>query len=175
MNHRGVTLIELLVVLILSSIAMMAVALPLVADRTLWASGNAQAESQRDAEIAFRALTRFARESKSFTVGATGPAYGKIQFIHPDGTQMCFEGGPSFPGNNNKFRMGGQCVSGGTGGAGVFLIDGNRSKVVNSTGITGFTITPIIPNKLVRVRLEVQHKNRENEILETELALRNGS
>ena len=182
-QQRGVTLIELLMVLVISAIAMFPLAIPFVADRAFWGSGKAQAESQRDGEMVMRAIARFARESKEYPLAflLPGPNHGRIQFVKPSGEQMCFEGGPNFPGNPGKLYMGslsagGNCVI----GQGTMLIDGNRSKVTNTTGNTGFSIIPI-NSKLVRIRLEVTHEaiagsgRQENEVLETEIFLRNGS
>ncbi len=48
MNSRGVTFIEVLVTIVISTIAMMALAAPFVAERTTWLSGTAQVEPVED-------------------------------------------------------------------------------------------------------------------------------
>ena len=60
-SRKGVTLIELLVTIVIGSIAMMALSVPFMSERIFWLSGDAQAESQRDAQMALRAMARVAR------------------------------------------------------------------------------------------------------------------
>lgn len=172
MNKRGVTLIEALITLIIAGIAMFGLAAPFIAERAFWGSGKAQAESQRDAEMALRAIARVARESDTCEpLPFFGPDSIQLEFNGPAGGR-CFEGGPGF---GDQFRIGESC----TGGAGIggldTLIDGNRSKVVS------FQAVEIVDDRLVRIRLEVTHEaivgsgRQENEVLETEVFLRNGS
>ena len=170
MNKRGVTLIEMLIALIISSIAMMALAVPLIAERAMVGSGKAQTEAQRDAEMVMRAIARNGRQSDTATIFPTTPDSYQLQFSNP--ATICFQGGPAF---GNRLLLGpGGCGAGGGGGGNV-LIDGIRSIV------TRFIATEIVHNKLVRVHLEVTHTpivggpRQEDEVLETEIFLRNGS
>ena len=66
MNRRGVTLIEMLIALVISAIAMMALAVPLIAERAMVGSGKAQTEAQRDAEMVLRAIARAALGSDQY-------------------------------------------------------------------------------------------------------------
>ena len=184
MNKRGVTLIEMLIALIISSIAMMALAVPLIAERAMVGSGKAQTESQRDAEVVMRAVARAARDGEAFTERIGYAPNGQIEFSYPSSTVLtCFQGGPTvtFNGQDGVLLMGGTCTVGGSYGppAGAQpLIDGRRSNVRN------FTITRVMlpPNqeRLVRIHLEVTHEpivgagRQEDEVLETEIFLRNG-
>ena len=175
MNRRGVTLIELLVALIISSIAMMALVIPFVAERAFLGSGKAQAEAQRDTEMVLRAIARAARQSDAVDPGTFIPGpNGQIQFNNP--ITRCFQANTA-TGKLFMTTPGGPILTScGAGGPqpGVELIDGNRSRVTN--------FSPLIVNsKLVRVHLEVTHTpivggpRQEKEVLETEIFLRNGS
>ena len=164
---RGVTLIEMLIALIISSIAMMALAIPFVAERAFSLSGKAQAESQRDAEVVLRAMARAGREGSQYSVGA-----GTLSFdvICPcPGPLPCPAGTRQFTKTGAQLQMTDTCIA----PQPLTLIDGNRSKVQD------FTITSIIPNKLVRIHLEITHApivggpRQEDEILESEVFLRN--
>jgi len=177
MNRRGVTLIELLMTIVIGSIAMLAIWPPFVAERIFWNKGKRQTEAQRDAQMALRAIARDARQRTNYivTLPPAGPNSGAIGFLGgPAGGGACFIGGPS------AFILfgSGQLVerNGCDGGPlKAVLIDGVRSKVAS------FTVTPIIANRLVRLRLVVTHQLRttdprtEQEILETEIYLRNGT
>ena len=173
MNRRGVTLIELLITLMISSIAMMALAIPFVTERAMALSGKAQAESQRDAEMVMRAIARVARESNIYTPFILQTLNAEISFNNLFGPGSCFKGGPNFNfgGFNGALVVAEACVGGALSAPRV-LIDGNRSNVEE------FSVTPIT-NKLVRVTLRVSHQpivggpRQEDEVLETEIFLRN--
>jgi len=162
--------------LVISAIAMMALAIPFVAERAFWGSGKAQAESQRDAEMVIRAMAAVAREATAYTPISNGPGYGAISFGRDVslGGERCFQGGPNSP-TNGRFVVHPACAGGVGVGAETVLIDGIRSRVEE------FSITSVIPNKLARLRLVVSHHpivtspRVEREVLETELFLRNGS
>ena len=166
MNRRGFTLIEMLITLVIGSIAMFALAAPLIAEGQFFRKGKRQTEAQRDAQMAFRAIARVARQSLSYSI----PAAGTLIFTEPVGGQACFQSGA-----NQLLMTRPNCVGGPLGTNTTVLIDGVRSRVQN------FTVTQIVPNKLVRIHLEINHRLRtadpftEQEILETELFLRNGT
>ena len=164
MNQRGFTLVELLITIVIASIAMMALAVPFVAERTSFLSGRAQAEAQRDAEICLRAIARVAREGIAYD--ATVP--GRLSFTVP-----C---GPSPTTGTATFELhdGGLFHLHDCTGNEVTLIDGVRSQIAN------FTATNVT-SKLVRIHLECAHASPlssgrvENEVLDTEIFLRNGT
>ena len=169
MNQRGVTLIELLMVIVISAIAMMALAVPLVAERAFLGSGKAQTESQRDAEMGIRAMAHIARQCQAYQF----PSGGVVKFVSsPAGPGACFKGGPLF--NKQLLMFDESCVGAG-GIATLVLIDGNRSKVEE------FTATQVVPNKLVQIHIVVSHQpvvggpRQEDEVLDTEIFLRNGT
>ena len=144
--------------IVIGAIAMFAVAAPLIAEGDFFRKGKRQTEAQRDAQIVLRAMARAVREASAYNVGTntfTVPC-GSVQFeAHPDGS----------------FHQHG-CLGD------VTLIDGtlNRSKVVEPT----FSITPVT-SKLVHIHLDVTHRLRagdpgiENEVLDTELFMRNAA
>ncbi len=165
MNRRGVTIIELLMALVVGAIAFFALAVPLVAERSFWGSGKRQAEAQRDAQIALRALARVARQSLSYAVTGGG---NQITFTFKNSsgvtTTSCFQGGQAF--GNQLQRYTTACGA----GSATVLIDGAKSRV------TSLVITPIAPN-LVRVQLQVTQQlsaqNQRNALMVTDLFLRN--
>ena len=173
-TQKGVTLIELLMVIVISAIAMMALAVPLVAERAFLGSGQAQAESQRDGEMALRAMARGARQSSACNI-TPGPGNKvQVQFV---GGLRCFKGGPDYPAaGRGELHLFDESCAGAGGIATAILIDGNRSKVEE------MTVSAPVNNKLVRVHLRVSHhpiaadpSRIEDEVLDTELFLRNGS
>ena len=157
MSRRGVTLIELLIALVISAIAFFALAMPFIAERSFWLSGNRQTEAQRDAQIAMRAIARVARASSSYAIANGG---AKITFTVP-GSTPCFQGGPAFGSQLQLFTTCGTPPP-------ALLIDGNRSKVTS-------LVMTAVNTKLVRVQLQVTYQNQKNELLVTNLLLRNAS
>ena len=164
MNRRGVTLIELLMTIIIGSIAMLPLAIPFSAERIFWNKGKQQTESQRDAQMGMRAIARVAHGAQSYSRSS-----GHLLFQLPGPIFRCFDGGPAF---SNQLVL---TNCGDPPSPLAVLIDGNRSQV------DSFVVTQVVPNKLVRVKLQVSHRLRttdprqEDEILETELFLRNGT
>ena len=161
MSRRGVTLIELLIAVVIGSIAMFALAAPLIAEGQFFRKGKRQTEAQRDGQLVLRAMAFVAHESSGYTPTADG-----VDFLN---TSVCGVNPVSFHRHTDVLEM--HC-----GGAPpTILIDGGRSRVA------GFTVTPVIANKLVRIRLDITHRLRttdpftENELVETELFLRNGT
>ena len=160
-SQRGASLIELLITIIIGVIALMALAVPFVAERSFESSGKRQTEAQRDAQMALRSMTKAARDSSSYFVTA-GASSTRIDFARPCGT-MSFEGGPNFSGGQIWWVNG--CVAPVDT---TVLIDGIRSRVTN------FTVTPVT-TRLVKLRLDVIHENLRSEFLETEIFLRNAA
>ena len=161
MNRRGVTLIEVLVTVVIGAIAMFALAAPLLAQGSFFRKGKRQTEAQRDAQVVLRAMGVAAREGTGYST-----ASGRVDFLN---TSVCGTNPVRFELHaGGVFHM--HCA-----GNTVTLIDGVRSQV------TSFTATPVVSNKLVRIQLGVSHRLRttdpstENETLETELFLRNGT
>ncbi len=154
---RGISLVELLTAMTISTIALSGLAVPFLAERTFWLSGESQAEAQRDAQLALRAMALVARESNGHAAFASGD---QIIFANPyAGCSFLFQGGQNFGGRFQVVDVG--CTDQTT-----VLIDGNRSVVTN------FVVQPITP-KLVSVQLVVRHRNRRNETLQTQIFLRN--
>ena len=150
---KGFTIIELLLAVAISSIAMFGLTVCFVAERTYAVSARSQAESQRDAEVVLRAIARAVRESKqyngggSFSVDCPGGGTGTRQFTLAGGV----------------LRMSDSCIP-----MNAPLIDG----VLTQSQVTSFTITQVTPS-LVQIQIDVLHRNRENELLVTEVFLRN--
>lgn len=172
-RRRGVSLIELLIVMIISSIAMMALAIPFADERLFWGVGKRQTESQRDAQVALRTMANEARESDTCQILPAGATSAAVSFHDPfTGQGACFVGGPVV-GGQLIWRAGiGTGCEGATVGV---LIDGVRSRVVQMTA------TEIVDNQLVRVLVQVAHRLRttdprqQDELLETQFYLRNGT
>ena len=158
MNQRGLTLMELMIAMIIGSIALLAFTIPFVAQRSFLVSGRRQTEAQRDAQIAFRSMALAAREGTSYLVNPTGSAI-TINY--------------TFLGCNRQFQLGGAANSQlllidncAVPAQVVTLIDGIRSRV------TQLVFTPVTI-RLVNIQLQVTHEGRENELLQTQLFLRN--
>jgi prepilin-type N-terminal cleavage/methylation domain-containing protein len=170
-TRRGVTLIELLMTIVISGIALFSLAPVLIAEGQLFRKGKRQTEAQRDAQMVVRAMARVARQSTSYDF-ANFPGFARLGLVDPFGGGGCFIGfmGGPFAG---QFWQRPTCDSPNT----TVLIDGVRSRVV------GFTVTPVVenPDRLVHVRLQVSHRLRttdplqEDEVLETDFFLRNGT
>jgi prepilin-type N-terminal cleavage/methylation domain-containing protein len=160
MNRRGMTLVELLVTLVIAGIAFSTIVIPFATERAFWKVGERKAEAQQSAEVVLRAMGRHGRHASQFAITTIGPQT-ILTFTPISGSAMIFRGGPAF--------NGGQLIMQDISNSGV-LIDGVRTKVTN------YTVTTLIPNRLVRVRLEVQHVADANrkEVMETEIHLRNG-
>ena len=150
MNERGVTLIEMLMAIIISAIAFMALAMPFVAERSFSVRGQRQTEAQRDAQLATRAMARAVRQSSAYNGNGT--------FTVPCGTQQ-------FTVANSQLRL---VNSAGCGGQTLVLIDGGNSRVTN------FAIT-LVTNRIVHVAITVTYQNQADEVLDTELFLRNAT
>lgn len=150
-RNSGVSLIELLIVIIIGGIATLALSVPFVAERRFWMLGSAQTESQRDAQLALRAIARIVRESsgfndttKEFTIGC-----GTVYFEKHD--------------EDGSLHLHG-CLGTRT------LIDGALSK----SKVQAFTVTSVSGNpKLVDIQIDVIHNGQANELLDTQLFLRN--
>ena len=154
-HRRGFTLIEVLMTIVISSIAMMALATPFVAERRFWLLGTAQSEAQRDAQVVLRSMARTVRQSTGYNVATNTFNFAGC----PNGRQFRRTGA-----GNNQLQFVDNCPGGQT----ITWIDGNRSRVTN------FTITAI-NSRLVQVWLDVTYNNSENESLITEILLRNAT
>ena len=161
-SERGLSLIEVAITVTISGIALMALAVPFVADRSFWNAGRRQTEAQRDAQVVTRAMARMAREGTGYTIIPSAGST-KIDVTKAGCAASSFEGGPSF--NSGQLEWVDGCA---TPASTITLIDGVRSRVVN------FTATAVSA-ELVRIDLEVLHENQENEILQTEIFLRNAA
>jgi len=161
--------------IVISSIAVLAMWPPFVAERVFWNKGKRQTEAQRDAQMAMRAMARVARQSNTSTVfnPSSPPSnFTEIEFLNPFGGSGCFTGfvGGAFAG---QLWLRETCESPNT----TVLIDGVRSR------ITSIAAEEVVDDRLLRVRVVVSHRLRggpnpdprqEDEILETKLFLRNG-
>lgn len=163
MNRRGVSLIELLIAIIIAGIAYIGLAVPFVTERSLWAMGRQQAEAQRDAEGALRAIARAIRQGGATTPLLGGSSYTlSVQIPSCGGAAVTFTGGPLAGG---QLTMVDGCAA---PPAAAVLIDGVRSRV------TDLVFTRVAA-KQVRVRIQVSHENLEDELLETEILVRNAT
>ena len=175
-SRRGVTLIELLMAIVIGAIAMFSLAPLLIAEGNFFRKGKRQTEAQRDAQMALRAIARVARGSDNFNNPGPSSACVPLGGFH---TLQCDGGGVACIRYNwvgdalsqiTNFST--SCTNHPNGT--VTLIDGVRSKV------TSFLITSIT-SKQVQVQINVTHQLRtgdpriENELLQTELFMRNAS
>ena len=170
-SARGVTLIELLVTIIIGTIAMMALSVPFMSERIFWLSGDAQAESQRDAQMGLRAIARVARESTQYNPFSGSSGW----FASPSAGVTCFDRGPG-PAFNSLYMYTNNGL-GGCLGAPIVLIDGN-APITHRSQVQAFSMTETVDNKLVRVHLDVLHtrgSRQENEVVDTDIFLRNGT
>ena len=156
-NARGATLVELLIVAIISSIAMLALVAPFVAERRVSIGGRRQTEAQRDAQIGLRAMARAARESSSYI----RPAANNVTFTDTTGGAPC----------TRQFQ---QVVT--AGNSQLVLTDGCAGTVVTLIGgrsqVSIFNVD-VVNTRLVRVQLGVTHETQGSETVQTELYLRN--
>ena len=151
-SSAGVTIVELLMAIIISSIAFMALAVPFVSERTFWIAGKAQTESQRSAQVVLRAIARVARESKRLEPGKG--------FLTP----TC-GAGKEFSWVGEEIQFTDRCSGG--------------PAVTIATGVTEFNLEQVVLNNRFRVRVHIRvrqlNRPNEDEILDTEIYLRNGS
>ena len=152
MNERGVTMIELMIAVIISAIALMAVAIPFFAERSFWARGKRQSEAQRDAQMILRAIARVARESS----GCDASSSTVLSCTPVSGGDVCFQ------------RSGGQFQMGDCGApvsAWTTLLDGTKSALTQFNASEG--------PKIVKIQLEVTREGKEKALLETHIFARN--
>jgi len=168
MNRRGVSLIELLITMIIASIALVGLSVPFVAERAMWGTGRQQAEAQRDAEVVLRTIARAAREGSNPTPlpGASSNTF-TFQLPSCGGAAVSFAGGPLLGG---QLTMADTCA---VPPAAVTLIDGVRSQVTELV-FTGVA-SPGTNTRRMGVRIRVTHQGLEDELLETEILLRNAT
>ncbi len=166
--RRGVTLIELLIALVISGIAMMAIAMPFVAERAFWRHGMQQTQAQRDAQLAMRAIARAARGSTGYTISSSGPSKAKITFATSQvcaGNNQIFDGGP----NVGSGALTSQCGS----NAAQYLI--NRPGDQTGSKVTELRFQSASTSNRVHIIITVTTKNNESERLETDVYLRNAT
>ena len=181
--RSGVTLIELLVTVMIGAIACLGLAAPMMAERRFWIAGIAQAESQRDAQLATRALAWVAREAGQMFPPAIISGGVRYSFELPG----CTQGGAQkvFIAQvaTGTLRFQDQC--GPPPWPVVTLISGDVDVEGNVPGqmdrneswLTEFTIERVgpenSPSKILHLIVRVQHGGVEEELLETTLFLRN--
>ena len=162
----GVTLVELLITTVIASIAMMALAIPLIAERSFWGTGKRQTEAQRDAQLAMRAIARVGREAWEFDVVSVNPNQSVLKFKNSGAS--CEK---TFIGDRINWKL---YFLDACAGTSTELINGERSRL-KEMFVEG------IGARQVRIRLRVAHSLRandpreEDEVLETQLYLRNAS
>ena len=156
-NQQGVTLIELLVVVVISSIALIAAAMPFVAEQAFWRTGRERAAAQQDAQMVLRAMARTARQGTGYAVNQGGSSVTISLPACSRDFQLA---------NGNQLQMVDHCV---VPAQTLTLIDGVRSTV------TQFVATTVVANRLVNIQLEITQGNQEREQLRTQLFLRNAA
>ncbi len=160
----GVTLVEFLVAFLIAGIALFGLAIPFFSERSFWRQGDRQVEAQRDAQVGLRAMARSARTSSGHNL-AVGASANSITFnvLCPNGVTFGTRRFTGTPGGSGQFQMTDSCS-----GRTTTFIDGNRSEV------TAFQVTAVT-SQLVRVQIQVTQKGEKNELLETEIYLRNAA
>lgn len=140
---------------------MLALSAPFMAERRFWITSNAQAEAQRDAQLVLRAIARHIREGRTYEVLNGG------QELRVGGPWVCTVS-PFM--KVFELHAGGELHFHDCNGNTLVLIDGIRSEVQN------FTVTPIaMTNNLLHIQLDVLYNNLENEVVETQVFLRNAT
>ena len=156
MNKRGVSLIELLITMVISAIAILALAAPFMAERSFWARGKRRVEAQRDAQMVLRAIAHVARPSTG--CDASNPAELLCtSVLHCD---------TEFQTSGPQFQMIDDCQA---PAKTITLIDGTKSAV------TQFRTTPVVGTKVVKIELEVTREGKEKALLVTQIFARNAS
>ena len=180
-TRSGVTLIELLVAVMIGAIACLGLSAPMMAERRFWIAGIAQAESQRDAQLAMRAIARVVHEAGQMTdkSSISGGVRYTFEAIQPCGAKVFFARPRSINGNG-KFQFQEQCGSWGTWPPVVTLIEGDLDSDGqvdrNETWLTDFDISevgPEDPSKTIRILARVTYGGVEDELLETTIFMRN--
>ena len=156
---RGVTIVELLIVILISGMVYLAATVPFAAQSTLRTTGNARAESQRDAQAALTMLARLAHQGSGPNLAVGAAPTNTLTF-----TTVCAGGGTApvtASINANRFQLVNNCTA-----VTSVANDGARSQT------TALTFTR--PSaKLIQVALTVVYNNRAQETLTTNLFLRN--
>ena len=156
MNKRGTTLVELLIAMIISAIAILAIAAPFMAERSFWARGKRRVEAQRDAQMVMRAIAHVARPSTG--CDAHNPAELSCTSTSVSHCETLFQT------SGAQFQMIDGCQ---LPAKTITLIDGIKSAV------TKFATAPIIGNKVVKVELEITREGKEKALLVTQVFARN--
>jgi prepilin-type N-terminal cleavage/methylation domain-containing protein len=162
MSRRGVTLVELLITVIIGSIAFFALSVPFVTERSIWVAGKAQTEAQRDAQLVFRSIARQARQSSGYTLNSLESI--TLDVTDCDGDPLTDDSGTMTFERHAAGEFHWHDCDGNT----IVLIDGVTSQV------TSFTVQGLSADRIA-LAIDVLHNNRENEVLATEIFLRNAS
>ena len=156
-NERGFTLAELLIAMIISVIAVLMIAIPFVAERNFWRTGQDRVEARRDAQMVLRAMARIGRSSLEYEVGGTS-----ILIFRGCSEGQVFQ---LTGANNDQLVLMNNCA---TPAETQILIDGGRSRV------NQFAVTPL-SDRVVRIELEIIRGNEVSGLLQTELFVRNAA
>lgn len=155
MNQKGFTLVELMMVVAITAIALVAASMPFMMEQSFWRTGRQRTAAQQDAQMVMRAIARTARTGTGYVVGQGNTS---VTFNLP-GCNRVFQ---LF--NGNQLQVVDNCVAPPETKT---LIDGGLSDV------TQFVVTPIVPNRLVEIQVEVTQGTQERELLRTQIFLRN--
>ena len=160
-GQRGITLVELLVTIVMSTMVFLSLSMLLSTVQAVRGSGEDQSEAQRDASLVLQTLARAGRQSTGYTISLNG---AKVTFTS-GACSPSFQGGPTIGPGGGQVQMSDGCPSPTT----TLLIDGARSRA------TQFQMTSVSPNKVVHARIQITYRGQQNELLETDLFLRNGT
>ena len=154
----GFTLVEMLVTILMSALVFFSLAMLLSTAQSFRGSGENQTEAQRDASLVLKTMARIARQSTSYTISLNG---AKVTFTS-GACSPSFQGGPTIGPGGGQVQMSDGCSTLAT----TLLIDGAWSRA------TQFQMT-VVSSKVVHARVQITYQGRQNELLETDLFLRN--
>jgi len=161
--RTGTSLVELLIVVVIASMVVMSMGIPYITGRSFFRKGMNQSTAQRDAHLTVKHIAQTAREASAYSVVA-GTGSLRINFTTDCGV-ISFEGGPLY--DNGDPQKPAQLVKfDGCTADTIALIDGNF------IGVNSFDINQI-SGKLFELTLDVAYRNDRNEILTTQIYLRN--
>ena len=157
----GVTLVEMLVTIVMSTMVFLSLTILLSTAQSFRGSGENQTEVQRDASLILKTMAHIARQSTGYTISLNG---AKVTFTS-GACSPSFQGGPTIGPGGGQVQMSDGCSIPTT----TLLIDGAWSRA------TQFQMTSVSPNKVVHARIQITYRGLQNELLETDLFLRNGT
>ena len=155
----GVTLVEMLLTILMSTMVFLSLTMLLSTAQAVRGSGENQSEAQRDASLVLGTMARIARQSRGYTISLSG---SKITFTSSGACSPSFQGGPAFGVGGGQVQMSDGCSTPTT----TLLIDGAWSRA------TQFQLT-FVSASVVHAKVQVTYRGRQNELLETDLFLRN--